>query len=32
VPHVWHWFWARLDLGRDAIAALARFVEPKLAS
>jgi epsilon-lactone hydrolase len=31
VPHVWHWFWPRLDLARDAIAQIGSFLEDRLA-
>ncbi len=31
-PHVWHWFWPRLDLGRQSIATIGRFVESRLGS
>lgn len=30
-PHVWHWFWPRLDIARDSIKRIGAFVEPHLA-
>jgi epsilon-lactone hydrolase len=30
-PHVWHWFWPRLDLARDAIKRIGTFLEQRLA-
>jgi monoterpene epsilon-lactone hydrolase len=27
VPHVWHWFWPRLDLGREAIKRIGAFID-----
>jgi acetyl esterase/lipase len=26
-PHVWHWFWPRLDLAREAIGRIGAFME-----
>ena len=31
VPHVWHWFWPRLDLARNSNDAIGRFLQPLLA-
>ena len=30
-PHVWHWFWPRLDLARDAIKKVGMFLDDHLA-
>ncbi|TXL75414.1 alpha/beta hydrolase [Vineibacter terrae] len=30
-PHVWHWFWPRLDIARASIKRIGAFVEPHLA-
>jgi len=32
VPHVWHWFWPRLALGREAVARVGAFLERRLAA
>jgi phosphinothricin tripeptide acetyl hydrolase len=29
-PHVWHWFWPRLDIARDSIKRIGAFVEQHL--
>jgi phosphinothricin tripeptide acetyl hydrolase len=30
VPHVWHWFWPRLDLARDSIQQIGAFLDQRL--
>jgi phosphinothricin tripeptide acetyl hydrolase len=30
-PHVWHWFWPRLDIARESIKRIGAFLEPRLA-
>jgi monoterpene epsilon-lactone hydrolase len=30
VPHVWHWFWPRLGLARDAITRVGNFLDQRL--
>lgn len=29
LPHVWHWFWPRLDLARSSIDGIGRWLEPR---
>lgn len=29
VPHVWHWFWPRLELARQSITGIAVWLEPR---
>jgi len=31
-PHVWHWFWPRLQIGREAIERIGTWLEPRWAA
>lgn len=29
LPHVWHWFWPRLEIARESIASIGSWLEPR---